>query len=136
MHTGVIWPRGVNIGNRPLIEAKMKGCQVREWIVGEKHMSFSRILYMVCVNGGYLVSEIFNNIDRKPGGKSKNRYNGRLWKINWWYVPTCPRSSLIALLQPSPIHGEQFSLQKYMEFSKPTGCRTRYINVNHHVQIG
>ena len=22
MHTGVIWPRGVNIGNRPLIEAK------------------------------------------------------------------------------------------------------------------
>ena len=65
MHTGVICPRGVNIGNRPLIEAKMKGCQVREWIVGEKHMSFSRILYMICVNGGYLVSEIFNNIDRK-----------------------------------------------------------------------
>ena len=30
MHTGVIWPRGVNIGNRPLIEAKMKGCQVRD----------------------------------------------------------------------------------------------------------
>ena len=47
MHTGVIWPRGVNIGNRPLIEANMKGCQVREWIVGEKHMSFSRILYMM-----------------------------------------------------------------------------------------
>ena len=22
MHTSVIWPRGVNIGNRPLIEAK------------------------------------------------------------------------------------------------------------------
>ena len=65
MHTGVIWPRGVIIGNRPLIEAKMKGCQVREWIVGEKHMSFSRILYMICVNGGYLVSEIFNNTDRK-----------------------------------------------------------------------
>ena len=49
MHTGVIWPRGVNIGNRPLIEAKMKGCQVREWIVGERYMSFSRILYMTCV---------------------------------------------------------------------------------------
>ena len=30
MHTGVIWPRGVNIGNRPLIEAKMKGGQVRD----------------------------------------------------------------------------------------------------------
>ena len=28
-------------------------------------MSFSRILYMICVNGGYLVSENFNNIDRK-----------------------------------------------------------------------
>ena len=28
-------------------------------------MSFSRILYMICVNGGYLVSEMFNNIDRK-----------------------------------------------------------------------
>ena len=59
------WPSGVNIGNRPLIEATMKGCQVREWIVGEKCMSFSRILYMICVNGGYLVSDIFNNIDRK-----------------------------------------------------------------------
>ena len=23
----------------------------------------------------------------KPGGKSKQRYNGRLWKINWWYIP-------------------------------------------------
>ena len=51
MHTGVIWPRGVNFGNRPLIEAKMKGCQVRDWIVGERHMSFSRILYMTCVDG-------------------------------------------------------------------------------------
>ena len=28
-------------------------------------MSFSRILYMICVNEGYLVSEIVNNIDRK-----------------------------------------------------------------------
>jgi len=65
MHTGVIWPRRVNIGNRPLIEAKMKGCQVREWIVGEKDMSFSRILYMICVNGGYLVSEIFKKIVRR-----------------------------------------------------------------------
>ena len=51
MHTGVIWPRGVNIGNRPLIEAKMKGSQGREWIVGERGMSSSRILYMTCVYG-------------------------------------------------------------------------------------
>ena len=51
MHTGVIWPRGVNIGNRPLIEAKMKGCHVRDWIVGEKDMSLSQILYMTCVDG-------------------------------------------------------------------------------------
>ena len=55
----------VNIGNRPLIEAKVKGCQVREWIVGERDMSFSRIVYMICVNGGYLVSDIFNTIDRQ-----------------------------------------------------------------------
>ena len=51
MHTGVIWPRGVNIGNQPLIEAKMKRCQIRDWIVGEADMSFSRILYMTCVDG-------------------------------------------------------------------------------------
>ena len=43
MHTGVIQPRGVNIGNRPLIVAKMKGCQVRDWVVGERDMSFSVI---------------------------------------------------------------------------------------------
>ena len=53
MHTGVIWPRDVNIGNRPLIviEAKMNGCQVRDWIIGERDMSFSRILYTTCVDG-------------------------------------------------------------------------------------
>ena len=28
MPTGVIWLRGVNFSNRPLIEANMKGCQV------------------------------------------------------------------------------------------------------------
>ena len=63
MHTGVIWPRGVNIGNRPLIEAKMKGCQVRDWIVGERDMLLSRILYMTSVNGDWLMSEIFNTMD-------------------------------------------------------------------------
>ena len=80
------------MGNRRLIGAEMEGCQVRDWIVGEKDMSFSRILYMICVNGGYLVCELFNNIDlagnqrnvsmaayKKPGGKSKKRFNGRLW---------------------------------------------------------
>ena len=51
MHTGVIWLTGVNIGNRPLIEGKMKGCQVRDWIVGERDKSSSRILYMTCVDG-------------------------------------------------------------------------------------
>ena len=34
-------------------------------------MSFSRILYMICVNGGYLMSEIFINIDRKTGREIK-----------------------------------------------------------------
>ena len=52
MHTGVIRPRCVSIGNRRLIEANMKGCHVRDWIVGERDMLFSRILYMTCVNGG------------------------------------------------------------------------------------
>ena len=28
-------------------------------------MSFSQIVYMICVNGGYFVSEMFNTIDRK-----------------------------------------------------------------------
>ena len=37
MHTGVIRPRGVNIGNRRLIKAKIKGCQVKDWIVGETY---------------------------------------------------------------------------------------------------
>ena len=45
MHTGVIRPRGVNIGNWQLNEATMKGCQVRDWIVGERDTSFSKILY-------------------------------------------------------------------------------------------
>ena len=51
MHTGVLWRGCVNIGNRPLIEANVKGCQVRDWIGGERDMSFSRIVYMTCVNG-------------------------------------------------------------------------------------
>ena len=53
MHTGVFWPRarGVDIGNRSLIEAQLKECQVRDWIAGESDMSFSRLLYMTCVNG-------------------------------------------------------------------------------------
>ena len=51
------------MGNRQLIGAEMEGCQVREWIAGERDMSFSRILYMKCVNEGYLVSEIVNTMD-------------------------------------------------------------------------
>ena len=62
MHTGVVRPRGVNMGNRRLIRAEMEVCQVRDWIVGERDMSFSRILYKICVNGDYLVSDIFNTM--------------------------------------------------------------------------
>ena len=51
MHTGVIRLRGVNMCNRRLLEATMKGCQVRDLIVGERDMQFSRIVYMTCVNG-------------------------------------------------------------------------------------
>ena len=42
MYTVVVRPRGVNMGSRRLIGAEMEGCQVRDWIVGEKDMSFSR----------------------------------------------------------------------------------------------
>ena len=52
MHTGVVRPRGVNIGNRQLIGAEMEGCQVRDLIVGERDMPCSQMLYMICVNGG------------------------------------------------------------------------------------
>ena len=52
MHTGVVRPRGVNMGNRRLIAAEMEGCQVRDWSVGERDMSFTRLLYMTCVDRG------------------------------------------------------------------------------------
>ena len=50
MHTSVIWARGVNIGNRPLIEVKMKGCQVRDWIVGERdrYVIFTNCIHDMC----------------------------------------------------------------------------------------
>ena len=48
MLRGVIWPRGVNIGNRPLIEAKMKGCQVRDLIVGETYVMFTNFIHDMC----------------------------------------------------------------------------------------
>ena len=62
MHTDVVRPRGVNMGNHRMIGAEMEGCQVRDWIVGERDMSFSRILYTISVNGGYLVSDVFNTM--------------------------------------------------------------------------
>ena len=74
MYTVVVRPRGVNMGNRRLIGAEMEGCQVRDWIVGEKDMSFSLILYMICVNGGYLVCELFNNIDIKAWREIKETF--------------------------------------------------------------
>ena len=36
------------MGNRRLIGAEMEGCQVRYWIVGERDMSFSRVIYDMC----------------------------------------------------------------------------------------
>ena len=48
MHTGIFWPRGVNIGNRPLFEAKMKGCQVRDWIVGETDVNVTNFIHDIC----------------------------------------------------------------------------------------
>ena len=62
------------MGNRRLIGAEMEGCQVRDWIVGEKDMSFSRILYMICVNGGYLVCELFITLifNKSLAGNQRN----------------------------------------------------------------
>ena len=47
MRTCVICPRGVNIGNQLLTEAKMKGCQVRDWIAGERDVIFTNFIYDV-----------------------------------------------------------------------------------------
>ena len=63
MHTGVVRPRGVNMDNRRLIGEETEGCQFRGWIIGEGDMSFSRILYMICMNRGYLVSQRFTTMD-------------------------------------------------------------------------
>ena len=63
MYTGVVRPRGVNMGNRRLIGADIEGCQVRGWIIGERDTTCSRILYMTCENGGQLMSDIFNTRD-------------------------------------------------------------------------
>ena len=52
MHAGVVRHRSVNMGNHRLIGAEMEGCQVREWIVEERDLSFSQVSYMTCVNGG------------------------------------------------------------------------------------
>ena len=51
------------MGNRRLIGAEMEGCQVRDWIVGERDMLW----------------------------KSKKRFNDRLWEINGGIYPfrTC-----------------------------------------------
>jgi len=38
--------------NRQVIGAEMEGRQVRDWIVGERDRSISRVLYMTCTNGG------------------------------------------------------------------------------------
>ena len=46
MHTGEIRPRGVNIGNRRLIEVNMKGCQVRDWIV--RYVIFTNCIHDTC----------------------------------------------------------------------------------------
>ena len=75
------------MGNRRLIGAEMEGCQVRDWIVGEKDMLFSRILYMICVNGGYLVCELFNNIDRKTWREIKETFQWPPMVNQWWYLP-------------------------------------------------
>jgi len=75
------------MGNRRLIGAEMEGCQVRDWIVGERDMSFSRILYMICVNGGYLMCDFFNKIVRRSWREIKETFQWSPMAKQWWYLP-------------------------------------------------
>ena len=52
MDTNILRPTCVNMGNHRLIGADKDGCQIRYWIVGEKDMRLSRIVYTTGVNGG------------------------------------------------------------------------------------
>ena len=45
MHSDVIRPRGVNMGNRRLTGAEMEGCLVRYWIVGERDICYFHEFY-------------------------------------------------------------------------------------------
>ena len=49
MHTGVVRPRGVNIGNRQLIGAEMEGCQVKRFDSRRKRYAmFTNVIYDMC----------------------------------------------------------------------------------------
>ena len=63
LHTCVIRPRGVNDGNRRLIEVKMKGCQVRDWIVGEKDVIFTNFIHDMWEWMLIPMSDISNTMD-------------------------------------------------------------------------
>ena len=70
-------------------------------------MSFSRILYMICVNGGYLVSEMFNNIDRKTWREIKETLH---WPPTENQLVVCTQFALVTQptthqLAPSPPTG-------------------------------
>ena len=45
------------------------------------------------------MSEMFNTWINKPSEKSKKRYNGRLWEINWWYIP-CSIGTRVTRVRP------------------------------------
>ena len=57
IHTGVILIGDVNTTDQCLILAGMKGCQIRDWIVGKLSNTMSRILHKTCMNAGKLISE-------------------------------------------------------------------------------
>ena len=77
MHTGVIWPRGVNIGNRLLIEANMKGCQVRDWTVGERDIIFTHFIHDM---GRWRLFNVSIPWINNPSGKPKKRYTATYGK--------------------------------------------------------
>ena len=48
MHTGVVRPRGVNMGNHWLIGAEIEGCQIRDWNVGKRDVIFTNFIHDMC----------------------------------------------------------------------------------------
>ena len=86
MHTDVIRLRGANMGTRRLIEATNKGCQVRDWIVGERDMFFLTNLVhdmRMLINVSNCQYHGFKNLARNQ----RNVTMASNWEINCGIYP-------------------------------------------------